>query len=123
MNGLLNPIADTFCRRPTPSTVVHKRYPRAALRTTACPRTSIRVHSRMLVVAPLLASPGGVTRARVTQVLGLLRLAPEIQPRILKLPPTTASRALSERSLRPLIGLPSTRQMARLTELLDVSDG
>ena len=59
----------------------------------------------------------GVTRARVTQVLALLRLAPEIQQRILKLPPTTASRALSERSLRPLIDLPPARQLARFRKL------
>jgi len=49
-----------------------------------------------------IARREGVTRARVTQVLGLLRLAPEIQERILALPPTAERPSVSERILRPL---------------------
>jgi hypothetical protein len=59
----------------------------------------------------------GLTRARVTQIFGLLRLAAEVRQRILRLPPTTAPRPLSERSLRPLIDLPPARQLARFRRL------
>lgn len=44
----------------------------------------------------------GITRARVTQVMGLLRLGPEIQKKILSLPDTTHRPPISERMLRPL---------------------
>jgi hypothetical protein len=48
-----------------------------------------------------LARLGYVTRARMTQVMGLLNLAPEIQEQILFLPKTMAGRdPVSERSLR-----------------------
>ncbi len=48
-----------------------------------------------------LARLGYVTRARMTQVMNLLNLAPDIQEEILFLPPTTAGRdPISERALR-----------------------
>lgn len=43
-----------------------------------------------------------ITRARVTQVMGMLRLAPEIQERILSLPDTLNPPQVTERALRPL---------------------
>jgi hypothetical protein len=52
-----------------------------------------------------IARREGLTRARVTQVLGLLRLAPEIQEHILALPETVGRPAISERALRPIAGL------------------
>jgi hypothetical protein len=46
----------------------------------------------------------GLTRARVTQIVNLLLLAPAIQAEILAMPPITAGRDLiSERTLRPLV--------------------
>jgi hypothetical protein len=47
-----------------------------------------------------LARLGRVTRARITQIMKLLDLAPDIQERILFLPPM---RGVNERSLRPLV--------------------
>jgi hypothetical protein len=47
-----------------------------------------------------LARLGRVTRARMTQIMKLLDLAPDIQERILFLPPI---QGLNERSLRPLV--------------------
>ncbi len=48
-----------------------------------------------------LARLGHVTRARATQVMNMLNLAPDIQEEILFLPPTTAGRdPISERALR-----------------------
>jgi hypothetical protein len=46
-----------------------------------------------------LARLGGVTRARMTQIMQLLHLAPDLQERILFLPPL---RGLNERNLRPI---------------------
>ena len=44
----------------------------------------------------------GVTRVRVTQILGLLRLAPEIQRHILSMPKTVGCPMISERVLRSI---------------------
>jgi len=44
----------------------------------------------------------GVSRVRVTQIMSLLRLAPEIQEHILSLPETTYRCTITERSLRPI---------------------
>jgi len=53
-----------------------------------------------------LARLGFVSRARVTQIMGLLNLAPDIQEEILMLPRTVSGRdALSERHVREIAGV------------------
>ena len=52
-----------------------------------------------------IARQEGITRARVTQVMGLLRLAPEIREQILALPETVGPLAITERALRPIAHL------------------
>ena len=53
----------------------------------------------------------GLTRARVTQILNLLLLAPEIQEAILDLPLVTAGQdQVSERWLRPIVAEPNWRK-------------
>jgi len=49
-----------------------------------------------------IACQEGITRARVTQVMGLLRLAPEIREKILSLPDTLHRPPVTERMLRPI---------------------
>lgn len=50
-----------------------------------------------------LARVGHVTRARLTQIMNLLQLAPDIQEEILFLPPTVRGRdVVTERDLRPV---------------------
>jgi len=49
-----------------------------------------------------IARREGITRARVTQVMGLLRLAPEIQEYILSMSDAVRRAAISERALRPI---------------------
>lgn len=49
-----------------------------------------------------IARQEGITRARVTQVLGLLHLAPEIQEKILASPGTITCPPVTERMLRPI---------------------
>jgi hypothetical protein len=43
-----------------------------------------------------------ISRARVTQVMGMLRLAPEIRAKILTSPGTLHRRTVTERMLRPI---------------------
>ncbi len=49
-----------------------------------------------------IARREGITRARVTQIMGLLRLAPEIQKQILSMPGGVSRLAVTERMLRPV---------------------
>jgi hypothetical protein len=58
-----------------------------------------------------LARLGQVTRARVTQIMKLLLLAPDIQEQILFLPP---GKGLTERNLRPLASQVDWHEQRRL---------
>jgi hypothetical protein len=57
-----------------------------------------------------IAQQEGITRARVTQVMALLRLAPEIQDHILSLPDMDHRPAITERALRPIAHIPNLRE-------------
>jgi len=50
-----------------------------------------------------IAQREGITRARVTQIMSLLNLAPDIQEHILTMPKTSCRPAISEHSLRPIV--------------------
>jgi len=50
-----------------------------------------------------LARLGYVSRARVSQIMNLLNLAPDIQEAILDLPPVESGRGLTERELRVVV--------------------
>lgn len=61
-----------------------------------------------------IARLGRITRARATQIMNLLTLAPDIQEAILFLPPTTSGRApITERALRDLARLSWPEQRVR----------
>ena len=66
-----------------------------------------------------LARLGGVTRARLTQIMNLLLLAPDIQEDLLFLPRTTHGRdPVAEPQVRPVAANPDWRKQRRLwTEL------
>lgn len=52
-----------------------------------------------------------MTRARVTQIMNLLHLAPDIQEAILVLPRVEAGRdPITERELRPIAAIPDWRK-------------
>jgi hypothetical protein len=58
-----------------------------------------------------IARLGQVTRARVTQIMNLLHLAPDIQQEILALPRIGSGRdRVTERDLRPIAALPDWRK-------------
>lgn len=64
-----------------------------------------------------LARLGHVTRARVTQIMNLLLLAPDIQEEILFLPRTQSGRdPIRERHIRPLASVPDWRKQRRMWE-------
>ncbi len=54
----------------------------------------------------------GVSRARVTQIMSLLRLHPRVQERVRELEPGTPERLVTERKLRPLANLALNQQLA-----------
>ncbi|MBE7457438.1 MAG: hypothetical protein KJ057_13075 [Phycisphaerae bacterium] len=61
-----------------------------------------------------LARLGRVTRARVTQIMNLLSLAPDIQEDILFLPPIEAGRdPIKEWQIRPITLVPDWRKQRR----------
>ena len=62
-----------------------------------------------------LARLGHVTRARMTQIVNLLNLAPDIQEEVLFLPPTTEGHdPISERDLRPILAQAEWRTQRRM---------
>ena len=66
-----------------------------------------------------LAREMGVSRMRITQVMSLLRLAPEIQDQLLRLTDQRAIRFFSENRLRPLTQIADPeRQLEEFRKLL-----
>jgi hypothetical protein len=66
-----------------------------------------------------IACREGVTRARVTQVMSMLRLAPEIRAHILSMSETVDRSAVTERALRPIAHLDDPKaQRAEFSVLL-----
>jgi hypothetical protein len=58
---------------------------------------------------------GYVTRARMSQIMGLLNLAPDLQEAILHLPRVLTGRdAITERDLRPLVRHESWSRQRRI---------
>lgn len=61
-----------------------------------------------------LARLGHVTRARVTQIMNLLNLAPDIQEELLFLPPVEAGRdTIKEWQVRPIAAEPDWRKQRK----------
>jgi hypothetical protein len=67
-----------------------------------------------------IARREGMTRARVTQIMRLLRLAPEIREHILSMPDVVRRPTLTERALRPIAQLENPAdQKARFQDLIE----
>lgn len=70
-----------------------------------------------------IARLGHVTRARVTQIMNLLHLAPDIQEAILFLPRVEQGRdPVTERDLRPVAALADWRKQRKAWAEIDVTD-
>jgi hypothetical protein len=65
-----------------------------------------------------IARHEGITRARVTQVMGMLRLAPEIRQRILAMPIAVRRRSITERALRPIAQVENYQEQLSVFEEL-----
>lgn len=69
-----------------------------------------------------IARLGHVSRARVTQIMNLLLLAPDIQEEILFLSRTQSGRdPIRERMLRPIAAVPDWRKQRKMWERLYVT--
>jgi len=60
----------------------------------------------------------GLSHARVSQVLGLLRLCPDTREALKALGDPLYSRKVTERKLRPIVNLPGKKQEIQLREML-----
>lgn len=68
-----------------------------------------------------IARRQGLTRARVCQIMSLLRLAPAIQEHILSMPDAAGRRPITERSLRLIVHLQGPQhQLRAFRELVQV---
>lgn len=65
-----------------------------------------------------IARQEGITRARVTQVMGMLRLVPEIQQTILAIPANVRRQKITERALRHITQIEDRGQQAELFDAL-----
>ena len=65
-----------------------------------------------------LARDLGVSRVRVTQILRLLRLAPEVLENVTGLGDPLISPTVTERKIRPIVNLQAEKQELRLKEIL-----
>ena len=83
------------------------------------PLQEARLYARTLESDPSvktradLAREMGVSRARITQIMNLLRLDCEIQEQLLRLEDQRAVRFFSERRLRPLIQIEDPKRQVR----------
>jgi len=65
-----------------------------------------------------IARSEGITPGRVSQIMSLLRLAPEIQDHILNLPKTSSRPVITERSLRPMTQISNKNQQINIFDKL-----
>ena len=88
--------------RPTPRAVESGRIPRITRLMALAIHFNGLIRKGAVRDYADLARLGGVTRARISQVMDLLNLAPEIQEELLFLPVVTCRDDLSERRVRQI---------------------
>lgn len=117
----------THGEAPTPKPVQEGRVPHVSRLMALALRLDGLLQQGEVTDYAELARLGHVTRARVTQVMNLLMLAPDLQERVLFLPPVLSGRSpLTEHDLRPIAAEPGwatqrrmwKRLIARLPEAL-----
>ena len=91
------------------------RVPRVSRLMALAIRFDQLIQDGVVVDQAELARFGRVTRARLTQIMNLLNLAPDIQEEILLLPRTREGRVrVSERHLRPIAAVADWRKQRRM---------
>ena len=73
----------------------------------------VLIESGKIATQAEIARQEGITRARVIQVMGMLRLAPEIQEHILSMPVLVPRPSVSELALRPIEPITDCRDQLR----------
>lgn len=107
---------------PAPSPPVFGRVPRISRLMALAIRMQRLIESGDVRDYAELARLGHVTRARVTQIMNLLNLAPDIQEEILFLAPVESGRdPIRELQLRPIAILPDWRKQRRMWRDLNES--
>ncbi len=108
----------------SPPLAEHARPPRVTCLLALAHRFENLVRSGEVKDYADLARAGSVSRARVSQILKLLTLAPSIQEYILSLPPRTAGEEpITERDLRPVVREPRWDRQRLLFEKLIQRNG
>ena len=92
----------TPARRAKSTSPRQPRTPRVAALLRKALSWEAQLESGDIANQAAIAAREGVTRARVTQVLGMLRLAPEIQEQILGMPASVRRPHVTERALRSI---------------------
>ncbi len=91
------------------------RVPRVARLMALAVRFDQTIRDGQLTDFAEIAHLGRITRARVTQIMNLLYLAPDIQDEVLHLPLVEHGRdPITERDLRPIVALIDWRKQRRL---------
>lgn len=104
---------------PTPAPVPVGRTPRVSRLMALAIRFENLVASGEVRDYAELARLGHVTRARVTQIMNLLSLAPDIQEALLFLPPVEAGRdPLKEWQIRAIAAEPDWKTQRRMWRML-----
>ncbi len=100
---------------PSPSPIVFGRVPRIARLMALAIRMRRMIDAGEVRDYAELARLGHVTRARMTQIMNLLNLAPDIQEEILFLPPIESGRdPIRELQLRPITAVPDWRKQRQM---------
>jgi len=100
---------------PRPTVAPTGRVPRVARLLALAHKVDAMVRAGELRDLAHAAKVMGLTRARVTQVMNLLLLAPEIQEQTLELPPVTKGRdTVTERALRRIVAEPDWHRQREL---------
>ena len=98
-----------------PSSTPVGRVPRVSRLMALAIRLDQLIHDGVVADQAELARLGHVTRARLTQIMNLLCLAPDLQEQILFLPTTERKRdAITEKQLRPIAAVPSWKKQRRM---------
>jgi hypothetical protein len=101
--------------QPAPVAREPGRVPRVARLMALAIRFEQLIRAGVVADYSELATLGHVTRARISQIMNLLNLAPDIQEQILFLPRTLSGRdPIHLRHLQPIASTPDWRKQRRL---------
>jgi hypothetical protein len=108
------PIARARAREAAEAAVAPRRYPARIARQLALAHAlQRRVDAGEFADYAAMARAFGFTRARISQIMDLLLLAPDIQAEILQLEVEPGAQPLSERALRKVLRSPVWEEQRR----------